>query len=165
MFKKIWECITWKNIEKTALIIALLGFLITVINITLSVGPFIDLRVKNAISNEKFIRKLSKRIRPYAIFNENSSILHDSGAMEFIDDISVKTSYDENGFGTLVIKIKPNRFFSFPPTIETFGPWGLEIKAKRGKKFNWIYDCSIFSSQNSPDHKNDPIQFRIEINH
>ena len=47
---------------------------------------FIDSRIEHATNDEQFIIRVSSHVRPYVIFDVNSSILVDGGAMEYLEE-------------------------------------------------------------------------------
>ena len=64
------------------------------ISVILAVGftvyQLIDSRIEQAINDEQFIRRVSSHVRPYVIFDVNSSILVDGGATQYLEKIEVE---------------------------------------------------------------------------
>ena len=122
---------------------------------------FIDSRIEHATNDEQFIRRVSSHVRPYVIFDVNSSILADGGAMQYIENI--ETVPNEDNKITEII-ITPKVHLPIAPILESLDE-EFAITSKRGKKFQWIYEMGsinriVFESSAKHSGIN---RFRIEI--
>lgn len=119
--------------------------------------------VERKINNPEFVNKISEKVkRPIVIFDQNSSILVDNGAMKFIDSIEVVLN-DQNKQPEKII-VSPNRHLNIAPVLESLDD-DFVIESKRGDKFDWIYELRsinhlLLSSSAKPKELK---RFRLEI--
>lgn len=130
---------------------------------------FIDSRIEHATNDEQFIRRVSSHVRPYIIFDVDSSILVDGGAMQYLEGIQVEhgtrdvaTPNGKIATPTLKIVVTPTRHLAYAPLIEKLGGGRLihTPNPKRGAGHQWVYDeleVVHFESDIIP------VRFRLEI--
>ena len=130
---------------------------------------FIDSRIEHATNDEQFIRRVSSHVRPYVIFDVNSSILVDGGAMQSLERIEVEhgtrdldTPQGKVATPTLKIVITPTRHLAYAPLIEKLGAGRLihTPNPQRGTGHQWIYDELEVVHWESDKT---PVRFRLEI--
>jgi len=130
---------------------------------------FIDVRIEHAVNDEQFIRRVSSHVRPYVIFDVNSSILVDGGAMQYLERIEVEhgtrdvaTPQGKVATPTLKIVLTPTQHLAYAPLIEKLGAGRLIYtpNPKRGTGHQWIYD--ELEVVHWEDDKV-PLHFRLEI--
>ena len=135
-----------------------------IIAIVLGINELIDRRIEN----EQFIRKVAAKIRPYVIFDVNSSILVDGGAMQYFERIEVEhgtrdvaTPQGKIATPTLKIVVTPTHHLAYAPLIEKLGAGRLihTPNPKRGTGHQWIYDELEVVHWESDKV---PIHFRLE---
>jgi hypothetical protein len=77
------------------------------------------------------------------IFDQNETVLTDGGAMQYIDEIKVSGEIVTLSFGEVKrpkeIVISPKKFLTPEPSLQSFDE-SYEINAKRGRKFDVIYE-------------------------
>ncbi len=139
-----------------------------IVGVVLGIGLFLyslDSRIKSVveekINNLNFVNKIAEKTkRPIVIFDQHRSVHVDSGAMKFIDDIKVVMEGKE----PKRIIISPNRHLNVEPILESLDA-NYVIEAKRGTKFDWIYELSpIISITTESSAKPKEIKrFRLEI--
>jgi len=123
---------------------------------------FIDVRIEHAINDEQFIRRVSSHVRPYVIFDANSSILVDGGAMQYLEKIEVEKGTEDGALIPVKIVVTPTRHLAYPPLIEKLGAGRLihTPNPKRGAGHQWIYDELEVVHWESDKT---PVRFRLEI--
>lgn len=131
---------------------------------------FIDSRIEHATNDEQFIIRVSSHVRPYVIFDVNSSILVDGGAMEYLEEIEVEVTAqtyknvkpEEKHDSQLEITITPKQYLAHAPLIESLGGLRSMIiyDGKRSTKYQWIYTVLV-----RPPYGGDikTQKFRLEI--
>ncbi len=125
-------------------------------------NAYIDNKIDKKINNPSYIKKVASHVRPFIIFDENESILADSGGMEYIEDIKVEAKADR--FEPIKIIITPKSHLAYPPLLEVISPYEVSIDTKRGIHHRWIYEVSV-EGRLGPDttREIDPIRFKLEI--
>ncbi len=120
---------------------------------------FIEYRVQSSVNSPEFLDNLSRRIRPYVIFDENESILVDMGGMDYLERIEVRKDKD-GGFGPRTIIVTPKEHLAQAPLVERVGAGDIDFKSRRGKGHQWIYECYINEYSASMD---EVVRFRLYI--
>jgi len=147
----------WKDAFKIpgAIITLLIGFY--------ALNYYIENIVVRKLNDPDFVNKISEKFkRPIVIFDHNSSILIDNGAMKFIDNIKVVLN-DQNKQPEKII-VSPNRHLNIAPLLESLDD-DFVIESKRGNKFDWVYELSsidhmVLESSAEPKELK---RFRLEI--
>jgi hypothetical protein len=130
-----------------------------ILGVVAAVTLYIDYRIENKITDDKFLKELSHSIRPTVVFDQNNSILANMGAMEYIEDINVVV---EDGEPKKIV-LSPKVFLGVAPILECLDGH-FEIIKKQGEKYNWEYELKHVSrllSESSGQITNH--RFRIEI--
>jgi len=124
----------------------------------------IEAKIEGKLKDPVFLRQIVSRIRlPFIIFDENESILVDTGAMKYIDAIEVIRDKDND---IRDIKISPKTFMALTPIIESLNSEIEFLNPERGKKFDLIYKAvwpSILISKDFPEGKKTALSFKLEI--
>ena len=113
---------------------------ITLLAALFGVDIYIANKINTAIQSEEVIKKLQSYVRPSIIFDQNSTVLSDLGAWQFIEDL--KVSLDKKGFVeriTITFK-RPNAcpiLTSLDETVDYY------INKVRGKKLDVIYELEV----------------------
>jgi hypothetical protein len=97
---------------------------------------YIEEIVEKKISEPEIIEKVKAQIRPMVVFDQNESILVDTGGMQYIESIHVITK-QKNGIPQEII-ITPKIYLAVAPILESFDD-DFVIVSERGKGFQWIY--------------------------
>jgi len=135
------------------------GFVILLFGSYHGFNSYIDWRIDNRIKNSDFMHELARHVRPSLIFDDNESIIADMGANQYISDIKVSRPNKKN----VLIIISPNEYLGVEPVLEALDAEYI-IHAKRGKKFDWIFNLSAIQQlvlESSPERDNE--RFRLEI--
>lgn len=157
--KPISTGITVKSILYS--ISAIVGFIIVVVGALYACITYIESRIELAVNDEQFIRRVSSHVRPYVIFNANSSILAEGGAMQYIEDIKLVRNEDNK---LTEIIITPKEHLNIAPLLESLDE-EFAITSKRGNKFQWIYEMGSINKiifEDSAKHSGIN-RFRIEV--
>lgn len=125
-----------------------------------ALNSYIESIVERKINDINFVNKIAEKIRrPVVIFDQRGSIIVDNDAMRFIDNIEVILENKE----PKQIIISPNRHFNIAPILESLDDDYI-IEAKRGKKFDWIYELGVSSYYTDGSAKQLELKrFRLEI--
>jgi len=92
--------------------------------------------VEKKISDPEMIEKVKAQIRPMVVFNQNDSILVDTGGMQYIE--SIRVILDQKKETPQEIIITPKIYLAVAPILESFDD-DFVITYERGKEFQWIY--------------------------
>ena len=117
---------------------------------------FIDSRIKKKLGDSEFLKRVSRLLRPYAIFNEKGEVIVDRGAMSFIEDIEILLSEKEKLPQKITIKLKEHK--ATAPILLSLDNDMCTIKESRGKKFEWAYNIE-YHGWNDKDER----RFNVEI--
>lgn len=117
------------------------GVLIAAISLMFAVlvhfNSSIEKKIENKLNDEKFIRKVANEVRlPFVIFDEEKSIIADTGAMDHIDAIEVRKGERQE---VSEIIISPKRFMAVAPILESFDPKIEFEDPVHGEKFDYIF--------------------------
>lgn len=132
----------------------------------LSFHPYVRSIVKDAVSDDEFIRSVARNVRPAVIFDSEGSILADQGAMQYISKLDVNKGVedkkDNQGMTiyTMSISLLPKEHLSNPPLLQTIDPAiYFNIDERRGKGLEWIIKVRW---QLTTEAKK-PFRFRLEV--
>jgi hypothetical protein len=131
----------------------------TIVAAIYGVIRFIDWRIERKIHEEPFLRKISASLRPVVIFDENSSILLDQGAMDVIGKIEVSRSTGGDKLPAEIV-IYPKRHLTYAPLLQTLENELIGIVVSRGKGYEWRYQLEY---QMSNDYYSGKRRFRLEV--
>jgi hypothetical protein len=153
----------WDVVKISGTILGITGAMVGAIY---TIDKRIKVVVDNIINNSEYLNKIAEKARrPIVIFNQNSSVLLDNGAMSFINKIEVITEIERGKDEPKEIIISPNRHLNVAPILESLDA-NYVITEQRGKKFDWVYDLGeVTESEFAPTAKQrDKIKrFRLEI--
>jgi hypothetical protein len=136
-----------------------IGITITVVLIL--IGD-VDKRVENKIADPKFVSKVAAEIRmPMLVFDENERTLVDTGALEYIEKISVKK--EEKSIKEILIS--PKNFLTVAPLITSLSTGTDLYEPERTNIKDWLYkaeESSYIEAQTGGGEKV-PKKFRLEV--
>lgn len=157
--KKSNESLKSSLIRGSKLALGAVGVIVLLVTAYHGINIYIDYRIENKINDLKFISKLSRSIRPSVVFDQKDSILANTGAMEYIENIDVIAKDGEPKKIVLSTKV----FLGVAPLLECLDG-DFDIIVNRGKKYDWEYELIsidrllLSSSGQITNHR-----FRIEI--
>lgn len=97
--------------------------------------------VQEKLKNPEVLRQIAYHLRPSLTFNQNGTILSDSGAQQFIKDIKVEIGENDPTF----ITISPKRHLNSAPILECLN-YNFSYSTKQVGTSDWQYELS------SPDY-------------
>lgn len=145
----------------------LLGVVITIVGGVLGATAYIKSTAENAVLDERFLAKLSAKVRPSCILNSKGTVEADLGAMEYVTDFQIKVVPERYGFEIL---LTPNRHLAYPPQITSIDSDVVSSEVVRGAKYDWRIlmipqsTTKTLVTQDDMD-TNQVYRFRIEILH
>lgn len=144
------------------------GSIIGLIIALVTINQIIDFKINKKIYNNEFLSKIAIRVRPFAIFNANGSIIVDKGAMEYLENIEVIPK--KNSRIPRKIILSPKKLLEQPPIITSIDQPSVIAKPERSKGIKWEYICDvsyIMEPEISPDvnlnKKRGNDRYKIEI--
>ncbi len=122
-----------------------LGFSLTLIGLIIAFITFdsyINNQIDEKITDTEYVKKLSKTLRPFLIFDNSGVVTYDHGAGKFIDSINVKYfPYDTTQGGNLgwpkKIMIYTNQFLTTSPLLDYIGVFNFTYSTERNKN-GWL---------------------------
>jgi hypothetical protein len=120
-----------------AIISAVIGILALLFAIFIQLNRSIDKKIETMLSDPEFLRKVANKVMlPFVIFDEDNSIVVDTGAMRIIDEISIKRA-DRNEVSEIIVS--PKKYLAVAPILESLDP-KIEFQYPiKGDKFDFIY--------------------------
>lgn len=123
--------------EAWTIIGVVIGVLAFLFAIFIHVNRSIDKKIETKLSDPEFLRKVANRVKlPFVIFDEDNSIVVDTGAMGIIDEICIKKA-DRNEVSEIIVS--PKKYLAVAPILESLDP-KIEFQYPiKGDKFDFIY--------------------------
>jgi hypothetical protein len=120
-----------------AIISAIVGILALIVTVFLQLNGSINEKIESKLKDPEFISKVADEVKlPFVIFDENNSIIVDTGAMNIIDKISINKA---NHKDISEIIITPKKYLAIAPILESLDP-KIEFQDPiKGNKFDFIY--------------------------
>ena len=131
---------TDRNLLKKIPIWTIFGGLGIVLGIIVSI-VVIENRIEKIVSDKlkdpEVLRQVAYHLRPSLTFNQNGTILSDSGAQQFIKDITVEMGENE----PKSIIISPKDHLNSAPVLECLN-YNFSFSTKQVGKSDWQYKLS-----------------------
>ena len=143
-------------------IVKALVYVVCFVLVLIGLNEYIEGIVDKKISDPRIIEKVKAQVRPMVVFNQNGSILVDTGGMQYIE--SIRVILDQKKKTPQEIIITPKICLTIAPILESFDD-DFVINSERGEKFQWIYKLGAISrilKQGSARSKGIN-RFRLEI--
>src|SRR5271157_5160297 len=100
-----------------AIISAIVGILALIVTVFLQLNGSINEKIENKLKDPEFISKVADEVRlPFVIFDEDDSIIVDTGTMSIIDKISINK---KDGRYLSEIIITPKKYLAIAPILES----------------------------------------------
>jgi hypothetical protein len=149
-----------KQPEKTYLgkVSLILGIIVGMLTIGLWIESVVDRKLKDP----EVIKQVAALVRPTVVFDHRGTILSDSGAKQFIENISVEMGSEEPGKEPRKIIITPKEHLNSPPILECLND-NFYVKPKRGNKSDWIFELISPNYVLWQSPKIEEWHFRLEI--
>jgi hypothetical protein len=153
------------NVNST--VVTILGVMITasalMFTIYISLDSKIDKKVEEKFKDPVFINKLAEEIKfPFVIFDEDNSVVVDTGAMSIIEKITINK---KDGKEISDIIITPKKYLAIAPILESLNPDIAFLDPIRGNKFDFIYKKLEVENAWANTYKTKPpkSKFRIQV--
>lgn len=139
--------------------------LFTIIASVLRARKYIEEQVKEALSRDEVIQKLSLLVKPDMVFDDKGSIIIDRGASAFIKDRGIYIAIEDSTLGPIPseIRISFSKHLKTPPLITPLNPDSVFIRTKRGEAHDWVYELSYSMTTTPDDEKDFSRHYRLEI--
>ena len=153
--------ITKDNLNLIMAILATIGSLFGIIGELFGFMAYMDInsKIDSAINNPDYIKKVSREIRPYIIFDDKNSIIFDGGGSNYIDNVEFTSVPNYDSFTSGALKITPKLFLNEAPLLNKLGLQNFVYEKFRGKKNDWIYVIKPIG----PIVDEEDIRYRLEI--
>lgn len=141
--------------------ITVISGILIVITFFIGAANYISNEIEKKITDETYINKLARVLRPFAIFDKKGVIQYDHGGGRYIEKIEVQERKDGD-LESIIITTK--EFLQNPPILLYIGYVNYAYASERIDTYKWKFKLSslefIISSRKS--EKFDPI-FIVEI--
>jgi len=127
--------------------ITVISGLLIVLSFFMVATNYINNEIENKITDETYINKLSKILRPFAIFDINGVIQYDHGAENYIENIEV-TKQDNGDISA--IKVSSKVFLQTPPITNYTGHENYAYVSERIDTHIWLFNMSSVSVTMNP---------------
>ena len=124
-----------------------------------TIDSFIEKRISDKLKDHEVIRQIASLVRPSCVFDDKGTIIHDSGAEQFIKNIDVRMGKN----APEQILVSPTEHLNVQPFLECIN-YNYTISAERINKSDWQFKLS------SPSYvlwdtsgKEEKWLFRLEI--
>lgn len=144
----------WSKINKITVVASLIGAVIGAIGYSLFFEDRIVNRIVDKLKSPEIIQQIASLVRPSLIFDQNGTIIHDSGGQQFIKEIKTEPT---------MMLIFPTEHLKQPPILECLNR-GMDFKCKRINTIDW--ECEVHSPKYMLWDGSDHIvewRFRLEI--
>ena len=150
--------------EAWTIIGVLIGVLAFLFAIFIHVNRSIDKKIETKFNNPEFLRKVANIARlPFVIFDEDESIIIDTGAMNYIEKIEVKKGQRQQ---VSEIIVSPKKYMPVAPILESLD---IEIEfdePTRGQEFDLVYktvEIATAFAKTYASGKRPKRRFRLQI--
>jgi len=137
-------------------------YLVAFVLALIALNVYVEGIVEKKISEPDMIEKVKAQIRPMVVFNQNESILVDTGGMQYIESIRVILDQEKDTPEEIIIT--PKIYLAVAPILESFDD-DFVITSERGKEFQWIYKLGAINRMSFEDSatRSGVNRFRLEI--
>jgi hypothetical protein len=140
------------------LILEVVGGIVLLVTVVWSISTFIDKRIEKKIKDETFIKKLAAATRPALIINGENSIVHDHGALDLLESITVHRGSTE-GLPEKIVVV-PKRPLAYQPLVVPLDPETIVVEARQGEGLSWVFTLDYVASLEPPESHR---RFRVEL--
>ncbi|MHB8770206.1 MAG: hypothetical protein ACYC7J_04340 [Syntrophales bacterium] len=144
---------------------AIIGILALMFAVFIQLNSSIDKKIEEKLKNPEFIQMIAREVRlPFVVFDENNSIIVDSGAMDYIEKIEIKKE-DRQEVSEIIIS--PKKYLAVPPILENLDAYMAFEMPTRGNRFDLIYKKAeteeVKWGDGRPIDKRPKKKFRLQI--
>jgi hypothetical protein len=112
----------------------LVGIVVVCLSVFFGTKTWVESTAEKAVTDEKFLAKLSAQVRPSCIVTSKGAIEADFGAMEHLDDVRVILHPQVYGFELV---INPKHHLAYAPLIRALDSNVVPTRTDRGPKYQW----------------------------
>lgn len=141
--------------------ITVISGILIVIGFFIGADNYISNEIEKKITDETYINKLARVLRPFVIFDKKGVIQYDHGGERYIEKIEVQKKKD-GGFESIIITTK--EFLQNPPILIYIGYDNYAYTSERIDTYKWKFKLSSLDMliMGGNSEKLDPI-FILEI--
>jgi len=136
--------------------IKVLSGLIIALTFLITADNYINNQIEDKITDETYMDKLSKVLRPFSIFDINGTIIYDHGGESFIQEITVQKNSNRE---IKHINIKTKSFLQTAPILIYVGYGNYAYTSKKTSTYMWEYDLASYSVLTPPSATSQLSQF------
>lgn len=123
--------------QQWAIIGTFVGIFAFLFVIFIELNRSFDKKIESKLKDPVFIRKMANEVRlPFVIFDEDNSVIVDTGAMTTIAKIAINK---KDGKELSEIVITPKQYLAVAPILESLDPKIEFQDPVRGKEFDIVY--------------------------
>ena len=126
-----------------------------------AVDTYFDWKIENKVSDLDFVRKVASQVRPSVIFDSRGSILADTGAMQYLEKITVE--FDTVGKKPGKVTVRPKQLMPHPPIITGIDGIFYIPQPLRGPGYEWNYELHSMIARGVQEETKTPYRFRLEL--
>jgi hypothetical protein len=141
--------------------ITIISGILIVIGFFIGADNYIGNEIEKKITDETYISKLARILRPFAIFDKRGVIQYDHGAERYIDKIEIQEKKDGN-LESIIITTK--EFLQNSPILLYLGYDNYAYTSERVDTYKWKFKLSSMTlvADSTPYEKIEPV-FIVEI--
>jgi len=122
--------------------LSIVSGLIILVTFFITADDYINNQIENKITDESYINKLSKTLRPFSIFNEEGAVSYDHGGLKYIKNIT----FSKNKHGNIdKILLDTSVFLQAAPIISYVGSDNYSFKSTRINTYRWEYKVGSYN--------------------
>ena len=123
--------------QSWTVISVVIGIIALMFAVFLQLNNSIDKKIESKLKDPEFIRKVADEVRlPFVIFDEDQSVLIDTGAMNNFEKIKVKKGQRQE---VSEIIVSPKKYMIVAPLLESFDAQIEFENPVRGENYDFIY--------------------------
>ena len=121
-----------------SIVSAVVGIIALMLAIFIQFNNSINQKIDQKLNDPSFIKKVADEVRlPFVMFNDNESIIANTGAMNYIEDFKIKKDKNQN---ITEILVSPKSFMAIPPILESLDDKDIKFEEPiKGEKYDLIY--------------------------
>lgn len=127
----------------------------------------VEWRVRTIVKDPEFIATVARHARPALVFDADSRVLADMGALQYLESVPLVelAPEAEKGYHTK-ITVQPRDFLPAEPVIEALDTGPVSVETRRSKGLSWEITLSrryaLMTAGGRPQTVSSP-RYRLEI--
>ena len=127
-----------ESLRVAEIVIGGVGVIATLLGALYGINRYIDGRINKKLMTPNVLEAVARQLRPAVIFDSDSKIVSDQGALEYVAEIQVTKEDDFPAIPTEVL-VKCKSYLAAAPLLQSLDVADLEIVPRRGKHFDWHF--------------------------